>query len=98
MFGIQRLRTGASVIVPSSAVDDDWSIPEPVKDISSERFAPKTHVDAFEKAVFPGRARSDIGGLAAPGHDPEVHAPEIHVKSLTDRAYSGDAAPDEETG
>src|SRR6056297_2066160 len=58
------------VVVDAPLLDDDLGLADGVEDLAVEQFVPEPRVEALNVAVFPRRARLDVGGPGADRCDP----------------------------
>ena len=58
------------VVVPPPAFDHDLRLLERIEDLPIEQLVPKPGIEAFDEAVLPRTARSDVSRLRSDSRDP----------------------------
>ena len=61
------------IVVTAPALDNDLRLAQCVEDLAIEQFVTQACIEAFDKAVFPRAAGSDVSGLFPDGADPFLH-------------------------
>src|SRR5258708_3315238 len=86
------------VVVTTPAFDDDLRLSQCVEDLAVEQLVTQAGIKTLDKAVLPGTAGRDVGGLCADGTDPILHRLGNELRAIIGPDMPRHAAQDEQVG